>query len=121
MHFGMKAHVGVDAKSGSVHTAGAATGKVHDAKVMDRLIREDDKAVFADKGYVNEKAKRAARKAGGLLGGKGGKGKEKAGPGFVLVAEKTQQAPCRHPGESRACVPGDQIPVRLPQDAPSRH
>ena len=44
-YFGMKAHVGVDAKSGLVHTAGVTTGSVHDAKVMDHLIREDDRAV----------------------------------------------------------------------------
>ena len=31
-YFGMKAHVGVDAKSGLVHTAGVTTGSVHDAK-----------------------------------------------------------------------------------------
>ena len=60
----MKAHVGVDVQSGLVHTTGVTTGKVHDAIVMDHLIREDDKAVFGDKGYVNEKMKRAARKAG---------------------------------------------------------
>ena len=29
---GMKAHIGVDAESGLVHTAGVTTGKVHDAK-----------------------------------------------------------------------------------------
>ena len=63
-YFGMKAHIGVDARSGLVHTAGVTTGKVHDAKVMDNLIRENDRAVFADKGYVNEKKKRAARAAG---------------------------------------------------------
>ena len=63
-YFGMKAHIGVDARSGLVHTAGVTTGKVHDAKVMDNLIRGDDRAVFADKGYVNEKKKRAARAAG---------------------------------------------------------
>ena len=63
-YFGMKAHIGVDAKSGLVHTAGVTTGSVHDAKVMDNLIREDDRAVFADKGYVNELKKRAARAAG---------------------------------------------------------
>ena len=63
-YFGMKAHIGVDARSGLVHTAGVTTGKVHDAKVMDNLIREDDRAVFADRGYVNEKKKRAARAAG---------------------------------------------------------
>ena len=63
-YFGIKAHVGVDARSGLVHTAGVTTGKTHDAKVMDNLIREDDRAVFADKGYVNENKKRAARRAG---------------------------------------------------------
>jgi len=64
-HFGMKAHVGVDAKSGLVHTVATTTGKVHDAKLMDALIRKDDKAVFGDKGYVGDKRKQAAR-AGGI-------------------------------------------------------
>jgi len=59
-YFGMKAHVGVDAESGLVHTAGVTTGKVHDAKVMDRLIREDDAAVYGDKAYASEAKKRAA-------------------------------------------------------------
>jgi IS5 family transposase len=45
-YFGMKAHIGVDATSGLVHTAGVTTGSVHDAKVMDNLIREDDRAVY---------------------------------------------------------------------------
>ena len=39
-YLGMKAHIGVDAESGLVHTAGVTTGKVHDAKVMVNLIRE---------------------------------------------------------------------------------
>ena len=34
-YFGMKAHIGVDARSGLVHTAGVTSGSVHDAKVMD--------------------------------------------------------------------------------------
>ena len=46
-YFGMKAHVGVDARSGLVHTAGVTAGSVHDAKVMHHLIREDDRAVRA--------------------------------------------------------------------------
>ena len=37
--FGMKAHIGVDATSGLVHTAGVTTGSVHDAKVMDMCGR----------------------------------------------------------------------------------
>src|SRR3954468_22880410 len=65
-YFGMKAHVGVDAESGLVHTAGVTTGKVHDAKVMHRLIREDDRAVYGDKGYASDEKKRSAEDAGVL-------------------------------------------------------
>ena len=53
-----------DTRSGLVHTAGVTTGKVHDARVMDRLIREDDRAEFGDKGYVNDKKNHMARAAG---------------------------------------------------------
>jgi transposase, IS5 family len=63
-HFGMKAHISVDAKSGLVHTVGVTTARTHDAKVIDQLIREDDEAIFGDKDYVNEKLKAAARQAG---------------------------------------------------------
>jgi len=63
-HFGMKAHIGVDVHSGLVHTVETTTGKVHDAKLTDALIRKDDKAVFGDKGYVSDKRKRAARANG---------------------------------------------------------
>ncbi|PHS22370.1 MAG: IS5/IS1182 family transposase [Robiginitomaculum sp.] len=63
-YFGMKAHVGVDAKSGLVHTVKTTTGKVHDAKLTGDLIREDDRVVFGDKGYVSDKRRRAARAKG---------------------------------------------------------
>jgi IS5 family transposase len=43
-----------------VHTAGVATGKVHDAKVMHRLVREDDTAVYGDKGYASDAKKRGS-------------------------------------------------------------
>ena len=56
-YFGMKSHIGVDAKSGLVHTVKTTTGKVHDAKMTDDLIRVDDAIVFGDKGYVSDKRK----------------------------------------------------------------
>lgn len=62
-YFGMKAHIGVDAESGLVHTAGVTTGSVHDARVMDNLIREDDTAVYGDKGYASDVKKRAGKPA----------------------------------------------------------
>ena len=96
-YFGMKAHVGVDAKSGLVHTAGVTTGSVHDAKVMYRLIREDDRAVYGDKGYVSAEKKRAAADAGVLWAVK-----EKAKPGRKL--SKRQQARNRRFGKVRAKV-----------------
>ncbi len=96
-YFGMKAHVGVDARSGLVHTAGVTTGKVHDARVMDNLIREDDRAVFGDKGYVNEKKKRAARGAGVYWAVK-----DKAKPGKKL--SNSQRKRNRKHGAIRARV-----------------
>jgi hypothetical protein len=38
--FNLTTHVGVDASSGIVHTVGLTSGNVHDAKVMDHLIRD---------------------------------------------------------------------------------
>jgi IS5 family transposase len=96
-YFGMKAHIGVDAKSGLVHTVGVTTGKVHDAKVMDRLIRGDDMAVYGDKGYASDEKRRAAEDAGVLWAVK-----EKAQPGRTLT--KQQRARNRRFGKVRAKV-----------------
>jgi IS5 family transposase len=76
-YFGMNAHVGVDASSGLVHTAGVTSGNVRDAKVMDRLVRDDDTAVYGDKGYASDAKKRAAEAAG-----------EKAKPRGTLTARQ---------------------------------
>lgn len=65
-YFGAKMHVGVDAHSGLVHTAKMTKASRHDAALMDDLIREDDRAVFGDKGYASDKRKRAARAKGVL-------------------------------------------------------
>ena len=87
-YFGMKAHVGVDAISGLVHTAGVTSGNVHDAKLMDRLIRDDDTAVYGDKGYASGAKKRAAEVAGVLWAVK-----EKAKPGGRLTARQRARSP----------------------------
>jgi len=82
-HFGMKAHIGVDARSGLVHTVGVTSGSVHDATVMDRLIRDDDTAVYGDKGYASGARKRAAEAAGVLWAVK-----DKGMPGRKLTARQ---------------------------------
>jgi len=51
--FGMKAHVGVDADSGIVHSLETTTAKVHDSQVWDELLHGAETSVWADKGYVS--------------------------------------------------------------------
>ncbi len=60
-HFGMKVHVGTDAKSGLAHTVEVTTAKEHDITALPKLVREDDRAVFGDKGYFSDDLKREAR------------------------------------------------------------
>ena len=96
-YFGMKAHIGVDATSGLVHTAGVTTGSVHDAKVMDKLIREDDRAVYGDKGYANDRKQRLAEAAGVLWAVKA-----KAKPGRPLSLSQRRRN--RRFGKIRAKV-----------------
>lgn len=63
-HFGMKAHIGVDADSGLIHTVETSTAKVHDKVKMNDLFHGEEKAKFGDKGYVGDEDKREARRAG---------------------------------------------------------
>jgi IS5 family transposase len=56
--FGMKAHVGVDAQNGIVHSLDTTTAKTHDSQVWDELLHGEETSVWADKGYVS-----AAREA----------------------------------------------------------
>lgn len=63
-HFGMKAHIGVDADSGLIHTVETSTAKVHDREKMNELFHGDERAKFGDKAYACDKDKREAREAG---------------------------------------------------------
>ena len=93
----MKAHIGVDADSGLVHTAGVTTSNVYDAKVINRLIREGDTAVYDDKGYASDVKRRAAEEEGVKWAVK-----EKAKSGRDLT--KRQGARNRQYGKVRAKV-----------------
>jgi len=50
--FGMKAHVGVDAGSGLIHSLVTTTASVQDVTQCHHLIREDDHTVYGDNGYA---------------------------------------------------------------------
>ena len=50
-YFGMKAHIGVDADSGLVHTVRSTAGQVHDINEGRSLLHGKESVVFADAGY----------------------------------------------------------------------
>ena len=50
-HFGMKAHIGVDAQSGLVHTVVGTAANVADVTQAQALLHGDEEDVFADAGY----------------------------------------------------------------------
>ena len=50
-YFGMKAHIGVDAESGLVHTVRGTSGNVNDVVEANALLHGDETEVFADAGY----------------------------------------------------------------------
>ncbi|MBE0589342.1 MAG: IS5 family transposase [Hydrogenophaga sp.] len=50
-HFGMKAHIGVDADSGLVHTVVGTAANVNDVTQAHALVHGDETDVFADAGY----------------------------------------------------------------------
>jgi IS5 family transposase len=50
-HFGMKAHIGVDADSGLVHTVIGTAANVNDVTQGHALLHGDEEVVFADAGY----------------------------------------------------------------------
>lgn len=65
-YFGMKAHIGSDARSGIVHHLETTAAKTNDRKPMNKLFHGEERAVFGDKGYYKQEDKRIARTKGML-------------------------------------------------------
>jgi IS5 family transposase len=51
-HFGMKAHIGVDAESGLVHTVVTTPANEADVSVAEELLHGKEDVVYADAGYT---------------------------------------------------------------------
>jgi IS5 family transposase len=50
-HFGMKAHIGVDAIRGLIHTVKVTTARVADNVMLPKLVHGREEALFGDKAY----------------------------------------------------------------------
>jgi IS5 family transposase len=62
-YFGMKAHIGVDADSGLVHTVRGTSGNVSDVVEGNTLLHGEETDVFADAGYQGADKRPDAKKA----------------------------------------------------------
>lgn len=65
-YFGMKAHIGVDAQSGIVHSIETTPAKTNDRVPFRKLLHGKERALFGDKAYGKQDDKREAR-ANGIL------------------------------------------------------
>lgn len=55
-HFGMKAHVGVDAETRLVHSVAATAANVADSKMLPELLHGNEEAVWGDQAYQGQQA-----------------------------------------------------------------
>ena len=51
-HFGMKLHIGVDAKTGLVHSFSTTSANVHDVTEAHRVLHGRESQVWGDAGYI---------------------------------------------------------------------
>lgn len=63
-YFGYKGHIGVDVESKLIRKRKFTPANVHDSQVLEEVLSGDEKSIWADKAYPNNKHKRIARKMG---------------------------------------------------------
>ena len=63
-YFGMKSHIGTDAKSEFVHTCEVSPANTSDVELTIDLLHGEEKAIFGDRGYVSKEDKTWARSQG---------------------------------------------------------
>jgi IS5 family transposase len=104
-YFGMKAHIGVDAESGLVHTVRGTSGHVSDIAEANTLLHGQETVVFGDAGYQGvEKRPDANAEVTWHVAMRPGKrkvlNKENAGDALIDQAEKLKagiRAKVEHP------------------------
>jgi IS5 family transposase len=53
-YFGMKAHIGIDSRSKSIHTLVTTAANVHDSKVLPHLLHGKETRVWGDSAYLGQ-------------------------------------------------------------------
>lgn len=60
-YFGMKAHIGIDAETGTIHSFVSSTAKVHDKNMFDQLRHGKEQLIAGDKAYPDHELKHEYR------------------------------------------------------------
>ena len=60
-HFGMKGHIGVDSKTGLIHSAAVTPAHAYDGKVVEHLLHGNETRVWGDSGYAGQKERIKAK------------------------------------------------------------
>ncbi len=55
-YLGMKAHIGVDSKSGLVHSVVSTSANVHDSQALAELLHGNETRVWGDSAYMGQQA-----------------------------------------------------------------
>jgi transposase, IS5 family len=66
--FGYKGHIGVDVESKLIRKRKFTPANVHDSQAFEAVLSGDEKSIWADKAYTNDKHKRIARAMGIFYG-----------------------------------------------------
>lgn len=111
-YFGMKAHIGVDASSGLVHTVVTTAANKADVNIADELLHGKEQTVHADAGYTGADKLYPKKGRSWLISMKRGKLKKMAegAPKEQLKKAETAKASIRarveHPFHTLKCVFG---------------
>ncbi len=61
-HFGMKMHIGMDSRTGLIHSASATAANEHDSHQLANLLHGDETRLYGDSAYRGENQKATLRK-----------------------------------------------------------
>lgn len=60
-YYGYKGHIGMDAESKIIRKCVLTPANVHDSQLTEELVSYDEKGLFGDKGYADDRLKKMAR------------------------------------------------------------
>ena len=119
-HFGMKLHIGVDAKTGLVHSFSTTSANVHDVTEAHRVLHGRESQVW---GMLATSGCRSGRRTWGwVCNGRWRCSRASGGSWSRIVRRQSGKGSRRHTGQGGTPLPGREGAIRLRQEpAPESH